>query len=176
MVCMGGPSITITWNPTAGHRIDSGTTVCCAQYITPWPLTHPCCAPAFFSFSVDCERRQRRDSFLFSLTKHYVIRHPSEIFQFLLIVVGPSFFQLSGFVIVNHGSGIEMVQKPVIRCTKGANARLTSKLIRKQRCEQHGVLRTNQKCRPLYILLLPSLRDQQWVWFCHFVLHLSEIS
>lgn len=65
MVCMGGPSITITWNPTAGHRIDSGTTVCCAQYITPWPLTHPCCAPAFFSFSVDCERRQRRERFLF---------------------------------------------------------------------------------------------------------------
>lgn len=102
-------------------------------------------------------------SFLFSLTKHYVIRHPSEIFQFLLIVVGPSFFQLSGFVIVNHGSGIETVQKPFFRCTKGANVRLTSKLIRKQRCEQNGVLRTNQKCRPLYILLLPSLRDQQWV-------------
>lgn len=41
--------------------------------------------------------------FFFLQTKHDVIRHPSEIFRFLLIVVGPSLFQPSGFVIVNHG-------------------------------------------------------------------------
>lgn len=63
MVCMGGPDENMTANPAMGHRIDTANTVCYTQYITPWPLTHPCCAPVFFSSSVDCDRRQRNEVF-----------------------------------------------------------------------------------------------------------------
>lgn len=63
MVCMGGPGENVTANPAMGHRIDTANTVCYTQYITPWPLTHPCCAPVFFSSSVDCDRRQRNEVF-----------------------------------------------------------------------------------------------------------------
>lgn len=59
MVCMGGPAGNWTPNPTMRHRTDTEYTVCYAQYITTWPLTHPRCAAAFFNFSIARDRRQR---------------------------------------------------------------------------------------------------------------------
>lgn len=56
--------------------IDTGNTVHCRQYITPWPLTHPCCVPAFFSFSMDCDRKAKKWGIF---TKHCVIGHRSKI-------------------------------------------------------------------------------------------------
>lgn len=85
MVCMGGPSENLTCNPTMRHRIDTGNTVCYTQYITPWPLTHPCCAPAFFSFSVDCDRRQRNEVF------HKALRHLTSIRDILISLDCSSF-------------------------------------------------------------------------------------
>lgn len=46
-----------------GHRIDTEYTARYTQYITPWPLAHPRCAPAFFSFSMARDRRQRNEVF-----------------------------------------------------------------------------------------------------------------
>ncbi len=63
MVCMGGPAGNWTPKATTRHRIDTEYTVCYTQYITPWPLTHPCCAPAFFSFYMAHDRRQRNEVF-----------------------------------------------------------------------------------------------------------------
>lgn len=63
MICMGGPVGNWTSNPTMRHRIDTEYTVRYTQYITPWPLTHPRCAVAFFNFSIARDRRQRNEVF-----------------------------------------------------------------------------------------------------------------
>lgn len=107
MVCMGGPAGNWTRKPTMRHSIDTKYTVRYTQYITPWPLTHPCCAPVFFSFFTARDRRQEQRLF----RKHNVIWHPSKIFELLLIATLPTFLKLDmlDHCPWNHGPGLEMV-------------------------------------------------------------------
>lgn len=107
MVCMGGPAWNWICKPTVRHHIDTDYTVCYTQYITPWPLTHPHCAPAFFSFSMACDRRQINEVF------QKALRHltPSKIFEFILIATVPTFLKLEqvGLLSLRSWSDIEMV-------------------------------------------------------------------
>lgn len=86
MVCMGGPFGNWTPNPNMRHRIDTESTVCCTQY-TPWPLTHPHCAPASFSFYIARDRRNEK-----YVRKRYIIWHLSQVFKCLLIAMPAIFF------------------------------------------------------------------------------------
>ena len=71
MICLGG--LVGKWTPNPRRRIDTEYTACYAQYITPWPLTHPRCAAAFFNLSIAHDRRQRDEAI------HKALRHQASI-------------------------------------------------------------------------------------------------
>lgn len=90
MGCMGGPARNLTCNSTIPGRVDSGNTPRRAQYITSWPFAHPCCAAAFFSLSVKCDKKQRNCAFRGAPHHHSPsIRH---LPCFLTIVPSPTWF------------------------------------------------------------------------------------
>lgn len=144
MVCMGGRGENAPAHPAMGHRIDTANTVCCAQYITPWPLTHPCCAPVFFSSSVDCDRRRRNEAF------HEARRQFTSIKD---ILISPHCSTSSCVKAEGVGLAAPWFTGPHgwvsgLNCTNGAcNA------IHEHRSEHRDVFATNQKCQALYVFL-----------------------
>lgn len=94
----GWPHSNVTCNSTIRGCIDTGNTLHCTQYITSWPFAHPCCAPAFYSLPMKCDRKQRNCAFRRALHLLPSVRDLLDVLRADAIIVPSPTWTSSGFL------------------------------------------------------------------------------